>query len=290
MSNPIDQLTKQHDYLVAIDSDGCAFDSMEIKHKECFIPNFINFFGLQAVSKYAREAAEFTNLYSKTRGANRFPAYLLALELMEKRAAVKARGATIPKMQGVRDWVARETKLSSGTVAAEAEKTGDPDLQIASKWSAAVDATVKNMVHGVPPFPLVRESLEKLTASADLIVCSATPTPALEKEWDEHNIRQYVQTICGQEAGNKTQILEAAIAKGYDKSKVIMIGDAPGDRKAARANDVLFYPINPNNEEPSWDRFFNESIERFLAGTFAGEYEAAVNAEFDGYLPENPAW
>ena len=152
MSNPLDQLTKKHDFLVAIDSDGCAFDSMEIKHKECFIPNFINYFGLQAVSKYAREAAEFTNLYSTTRGANRFPAYLLALELMAKRAEVKARGVAIPQVQGVRDWVARESKLSSGTVAAEAEKTGDPDLQMASRWSAAVDATVKEMVHGVHSF------------------------------------------------------------------------------------------------------------------------------------------
>ena len=41
------------EYLVCIDSDGCAFDTMEIKHKECFCPAYINYFGLQAVSKYA---------------------------------------------------------------------------------------------------------------------------------------------------------------------------------------------------------------------------------------------
>lgn len=51
--------TPKHDYLVGIDSDGCAFDTMELKHKECFIPNIINYWGLQGVSKYAREAAEF---------------------------------------------------------------------------------------------------------------------------------------------------------------------------------------------------------------------------------------
>ena len=65
--------TPKHDYLVGIDSDGCAFDTMELKHKECFIPNTINYWGLQGVSKYAREAAEFVNLYSKSRGINRFP-------------------------------------------------------------------------------------------------------------------------------------------------------------------------------------------------------------------------
>src|SRR5690606_18238150 len=81
----LDNFQKQHDFLIGIDSDGCAFDSMEIKHKECFIPNFIKHMGLQPISKYAREACEFTNLYSKTRGANRFPAYLRALDLLEDR-------------------------------------------------------------------------------------------------------------------------------------------------------------------------------------------------------------
>jgi hypothetical protein len=36
-------------------------------------PAFIKHMGLQPVSKYARETCEFANLYSKWRGANRFP-------------------------------------------------------------------------------------------------------------------------------------------------------------------------------------------------------------------------
>jgi hypothetical protein len=61
------ELQPKHKYFIGIDSDGCAFDTMEIKHKECFIPNIIKHWNLQAVSKYAREAAEFVNLYSKWR-------------------------------------------------------------------------------------------------------------------------------------------------------------------------------------------------------------------------------
>src|SRR4030067_1080218 len=87
--------TAKHDYLVGIDSDGCAFDTMELKHKECFSPNIINYMELQGVSKYAREAAEFVNLYSKSRGINRFPALVEALELLRERAEVKARGVAI---------------------------------------------------------------------------------------------------------------------------------------------------------------------------------------------------
>jgi phosphoglycolate phosphatase-like HAD superfamily hydrolase len=281
---------KHHDFLVGIDSDGCAFDSMEIKHKECFIPNFIKHLKLQPISKYAREACEFTNLYSKSRGANRFHAYLGALDLLEKRKEVQDRKFTVPRWQGVRDWVGRETKLGTKTIGPEAEKTGDPDLRLGYAWSSAVDDAIAEMVQGVPPFPGVKESLAKLQAKADMIVCSATPERALQQEWDEHGIDEFVQAICGQEAGSKKESLGAAVAHGYHKANVLMIGDAPGDMQAAKANGVLFYPINPGHEEASWERFVNEGIERFFNGEYAGEYEAALIAEFDGYLPETPPW
>ena len=38
---------RKHDYLVCIDSDGCAMDTMEIKQKECFCTALIEVFGLQ---------------------------------------------------------------------------------------------------------------------------------------------------------------------------------------------------------------------------------------------------
>lgn len=286
----LDAFRKQHDFLIGIDSDGCAFDSMEIKHKECFIPNFIKHMGLQAVSKYAREACEFTNLYSKSRGANRFPAYLLALDLLEQRKEVRQRNVAIPRLQGVRDWVQRETKLGTKTIRPEAERTGDPDLQRAAAWSQAVDDSVADMVHGVPPFPGVEESLQRMIDKADVIVCSATPNGALQKEWAEHNIDQYVQCICGQEVGSKKESLAACQKFGYAPEKMLMIGDAPGDMSAAQAVGALFFPINPGHEEDSWARFLDEACDRFFAGTFAGSYQQQLIAEFDRYLPEQPNW
>src|SRR5450755_2794736 len=128
LDNPLDRFAKKHDFLIGIDSDGCAFDTMEIKHKECFIPNFINHMHLQPVSKYAREACEFVNLYSKWRGANRFPAYLTALDLLRERPEVQARGAQVPELKGLRDWAQRESKLGNPTLAAEVVRTNDPDL------------------------------------------------------------------------------------------------------------------------------------------------------------------
>lgn len=284
-------LEPKHEFLVAIDSDGCAFDSMEIKHKECFIPNFIKYFDLQPISKYAREAAEFTNLYSKWRGANRFISYLLALDLLKERPEVIARNAKVPELPGLRAWMDRESKLGNPALIAEVEKTGDADLKQSLDWSLAVNESVGNIVYNVPPFPLVRESLDAVSQWADIIVCSATPHEALVREWEEHDIARYVRFIGGQEVGSKKEMLEIAVADGrYDKKKTIMIGDAPGDMKAAKANDLLYFPINPNKEEKSWEVFYNEAAEKFRNGEYAGEYENKLIAAFEALLPDVPPW
>src|SRR3954467_9863971 len=160
--NPLDRFAKKYEFLIGIDSDGCAFDTMEIKHKECFIPAFIKHMHLQPISKDAREACEFVNLYSRWRGANRFPAYLTALDLLKDRSEVKARGATIPELAGLREWVKREKKLGNPALKAEVERAHDPDLERTLRWSVAVNEAIDDMVHGIPPFPFVRESLHKL--------------------------------------------------------------------------------------------------------------------------------
>jgi phosphoglycolate phosphatase-like HAD superfamily hydrolase len=129
-----------------------------------------------------------------------------------------------------------------------------------------------------------------MSGRADQIVCSATPNRALQQEWEEHGIDQYVQCICGQEAGSKAESLSRAHQFGYDLDKMLMIGDAPGDMKAAKTVGCLYYPINPGHEEASWARFNDEALARFFDGTYSGEYEAALIAEFEGYLPERPPW
>ena len=288
--HPLDHFQKQHEFLIGIDSDGCAFDTMEIKHKECFIPNTVQSFNLQAISKYAREAAEFVNLYSKWRGINRFPALTRTMDMLKERPEVAARNVKIPGLQGLRDWIRRETRLAMPALEAEVDKTRDADLTLVRDWSRAVNETVEKIVHGVPPFPFVRESLDRLNPMADMIVCSATPGRALNMEWKEHGISKYVSAICGQEAGSKKQSLETSASHGYPKNHVLMIGDAPGDMDAAKAVGALFYPINPGAEETSWERFFRESCDKFFKGEYAGDYEDQLIAEFGAYLPDTPPW
>ena len=292
MSDPAQALrdfkpTKE--FFIGIDSDGCIFDSMEIKHKECFTPMFIKNFHLQAASKYAREVWEFVNLYSKDRGANRFPALVKAIKLLGARPEVRARGVKMPEMTALEEWIKRETKLGNATLAAEV-KNGNKGLEQVKVWSDAVNKAVEDIVHGVPPFPLVRESLEKLNKKADAMCISQTPADALKREWAEHKIDGFVKMIAGQEMGTKTEHLKFAAGGKYDPAKILMIGDAPGDFKAAKANNALFYPIVPGKEEKSWERFHNEGLDRFFSGTYAGAYEAELVKEFDASLPEKPSW
>ena len=277
------------EFFIGIDSDGCIFDSMEIKHKECFTPMFIKHFHLQAVSKYARECWDFVNLYSKTRGANRFPALVRAVKLLGERPPVKARGVKLPELAALEEWIARESKLGNATLNAEV-KNGNTGLTQVKVWSDAVNAAVADIVHGVPPFPLVRESLQKLSARADAMCISQTPAEALKREWAEHGIDQFVKVIAGQEMGTKTEHIKYAAAGKYAPEKILMIGDAPGDFNAAKKNGALFFPIVPGHEEDSWKRLHDEGLDRFFAGTFAGAYETALVREFDASLPEKPGW
>jgi phosphoglycolate phosphatase-like HAD superfamily hydrolase len=296
-ARPLAELEPRHGFFVGIDSDGCAFDTMELKHKECFTPNTIMHWGLQPVSKYAREASEFVNLYSKWRGINRWPALVMVFDLLRERPEVQARGVAPPEAPRIRDFIADDffAKSNDGLQAymersRQMSGSPDPELERAWAWTTGVNATIAEMVHGVPPFPHVGESLCFLADKADMIVVSATPLEALAREWQEHDIAKYVRVIAGQEMGKKALHLELASRGKYAPDRVLMIGDAPGDMKAARPNDALFFPVNPGHEEESWQRFREEAVHRFLAGEYAGAYEAQLIAEFDKLLPEQPPW
>ncbi|HOU14848.1 MAG TPA: HAD family hydrolase [Anaerolineae bacterium] len=290
-ARPLVDMQPQHDFFIGIDSDGCAFDTMEIKHKECFAPNIIKYWGLQSVSKYAREAAEFVNLYSIWRGVNRWPALIKVFDLLKVRPEVIKRHAAIPEAPHVRAFMNdKNFPQSNDGLKAYKAQYPDPELDKALAWSQGVNAAIADMVYGIPPFPFVRESLEFLCDKADMLVVSQTPDEALHREWAEHGIDKYVRAIAGQEKGTKSQHIAFAAGGKYSPNHVLMIGDALGDLKAARDNNALFFPINPGHEDESWQRFFEEGVHKFLAEEFEGDYEADLVTEFKKFMPEVPPW
>ena len=278
------------EFFVGIDSDGCVFDSMEVKHKECFCPAFVNVFGLQAAAKYAREAWDFVNLYSQSRGCNRFQAVLSALDLLRVRPEVVKRGVKIPELNSLRAWVKKESKLGNPALQKEIERSGDAELKLVMQWSREVNESVEKIVRSVPPFPCFRESLDKLLTKADVIVVSQTPTEALVREWAELGIDKKVRFIAGQELGTKSEHLAYAAQGKYTPDKILMIGDAPGDYKAAQAVKGLFYPVVPGREDESWKRFLDEAIDKFFGMGYANGYAQGLLAEFNQSLPAKAPW
>lgn len=285
----------QHDFFVGVDSDGSAFDTAGIKQRECFCPWMIGYFGLQPVAEPARQCKDFADLFSKSRGGNRhITLKRILVELLPNHPQVKARGFQVPQLSHYFEWVdAPDSVLSNDGLkqaVERAEGAAREELELVLKWSERVDWAIGEIVRDLPPFPFVRESLEKMQGQADIIVVSSTPVTALTREWNEHDIARYVSVIAGQEQGSKAQHLKYATAGRYDKTHVLMVGDAPGDLKAARANGVLFYPILPGREGESWQRFHDEAFDKFCDGRYTGGYEAGLIAEFDACLPEAPPW
>lgn len=283
----------QHDFFVGIDSDGCVFNSMEVKHNDCFSVNVVKHFGLASISRQVHQAWDFVNLYSTMRGTNRFKALLLVFDYLREMSLVRKMGLEIPELRHVRGWTEVETKLGNPALQEAIDNaTGErrDELSHVMQWSLGVNESVAEIVYNLPPFPGVREALQRLQGKADVIVVSATPDEALQREWDEHNIDQYVALIAGQEMGTKTEHLTITTKGKYAENRVLMIGDSPGDLKAGRSVDALFFPVNPGAEDASWTHFLDEGIERFFNEQYAGSYEDRLLKAFQELLPETPTW
>jgi len=283
-------LKPNHPFFIGIDSDGCVFDTMEPKQKEFFCPNVLRYYGLLPISKIARETWEFVNLYSQTRGINRFLALIECFELLKKRKEVVERGFQVPDLSALKEWTSKETKLGNPTLEMFAKQVRNHDIDLVLTWSKTVNKEIAQWVHGLSPFPYVKESLEKIKPESDAIVVSQTPLEALTREWEDNDLTKYVRFIAGQEYGTKGEYLALAAKKKYPDNKILMIGDAPGDLLAAKKNGVLFYPVNPGHEAASWKRFYEEAADIFFSGKYNGKYEDGLIEEFNRYLPDKPTW
>jgi phosphoglycolate phosphatase-like HAD superfamily hydrolase len=279
-----------HDFFVGIDSDGCVFDSMEVKQKEFFIPNALKYFSLYKVSKQLRQTWEFVNLYSVYRGGNRFPAMIKVFELLAERKEVIESGVRLPDLSSLKAWVSTETKLGNAALRKRCEENPDKSLEIVLKWSEAVNREIGEWLRDIPPFSHAVRAMEKMSETADIMVVSQTPLEALEREWLENDLKKFITMIAGQEHGTKTEHIALSAKGKYPDEKILLIGDAFGDLNAARSNGILFYPVIPGKEDSSWEIFLNEGLEKFTHGTFAGHYEEMLIRDFRKSLPETPWW
>jgi phosphoglycolate phosphatase-like HAD superfamily hydrolase len=283
-------LKPEREYFIGIDSDGCVFDTMEVKQKEFFIPNALKYFNLFSISKILRETWEFVNLYSVFRGGNRFASIINVFELLSERKEFNEISCKLPDLTSLKEWINGESRLGNSTLRKYFESNYNPELEKVLLWSEAVNEDIGKWLRNIPPFPHARSAVKNIASFADIIVVSQTPIEALDREWEEHDLKEYVKIIAGLEHGTKSDHIAMAAKGKYADNKIMMIGDADGDLNAAKNNGVLFYPILPGGEDKSWERLQNEGLARFINNTFKGAYEDQLHREFRKLLPEKPSW
>ena len=274
--------------MVAVDSDGSVFPTMDIKQKECIHPAIMDRWDLWKIEKEVRMVAEWVNLHSAHRGTNRFLALKMVFDYLRDMPEVKAEGAVIRPTEDLGGFLRSGLPISNEALIEYAAE--HPELNDVLDWSRSVNKRIAERCRKIPSFPFVRESLEKLRAASDLVVVSATPTETLISEWRESGLDQLADSIAGQEFGSKQEQLRIFRVGEYAPDRVLMIGDALGDLKAMKEFGGLFFPINPGRESLSWKRFFDESVNRFLSGAYAGTYESFLIREFETILTEKLNW
>ena len=260
-------------FLVCIDADGCAIDSMDGKHRLCFAPLMVETWQMEGHREEAEEIWNKVSLWSVNRGINRFRGLQMALELCGERGFLKE------DLTDLAAWNARTKAYSNAALEEEIGRTGSPLLEKVLEWSISSNAAIA----ALPPcrvFPGVREALERMSRDGDLVVVSSANRESVETEWNRHGLIRLVREVMAQDSGTKTACIARQMEKGYDGDHVLMIGDAPGDGRAAERNGALFFPIVCGREAESWRQLLEEGFERFLNGTYRGAYAEGRMKEF----------
>lgn len=279
----------KHDFLIGVDSDGCVFDSMEVKQIQHFHPLIVKHWDLRKHEFEVRTIAKYVNLRSPWRGSNRFLALLKTFELLQVWKERFDLTLNVPAHQDLHDWVESGETLNEDSLETNAKTSSE--LAGVLAWSREVNADIASRMMPVPPFDGAADALTLFHARADTVVISLTPVEALEHEWNTNGLRWDMDAILGQEWGTKPDQIRLAMSqKTYDPEKVLILGDAPGDLKAARETGVCFYPIIPGKEVECWRRLLNEDMDRFFRGEYKNKVELDYIVEFEALLNQPPPW
>lgn len=246
--------------LFCVDSDGAAMDTMTYKHEL--------FFGPLAAEKFEVENDSFQknweeiNLYSRTRGVNRFVGLVMTLESVNY---------DVMNIDNLKHWVNEASSLSNDSLEAEIEKKGTEDLKRALSWSIAVNKNITEAEGHDAPFESVLEGLKKLSDLGKVYVVSSANREAVEDEWERHGLMEYVEDLYCQDRGQKADVIAGFVKNGASPHNIMMVGDSPGDLKAAELNNAWFFPILVGNEKESWEDLHNKAAKKVADGEFTQE-------------------
>lgn len=258
-----DSFEKKHDYLVCVDSDGCAMDTMNCKHMHCFGPCMVTEWALEQWEEPILRRWNDINLFQMTRGINRFKGLAKAL------SEINQKYTPIVGIDALLRWADTAPALSNDGLAIAIDAAEDEDakliLQKALQWSLAVNESITRLPEELKlPYPGAAEGLAAAAKFADVAVVSSANRDAVEEEWEKYGLLAHTDILLAQDCGSKAHCIAEMLKFGYEKDHVLMVGDAPGDCDAAEKNGVWFYPILVNWEEESWTEFVEKALPMFV--------------------------
>ena len=146
MSTNLADFSKKKEYLVCVDSDGCAMDTMNIKHYECFGPCMVDEWALGKWKDAILERWNDLNLYTVTRGINRFKGLAIAL------GEIDGTYCKIEDVDVLQKWVEESKELSGPALEKAISENDSIILKKALSWS-------KKVIHKVIPILWISPSI-----------------------------------------------------------------------------------------------------------------------------------
>jgi phosphoglycolate phosphatase-like HAD superfamily hydrolase len=218
------------------------------------------------------------NLFSMTRGINRFKGLAMAL------GEINDKYKPITGVAALQHWTDTAPALSNDGVIKAAEEATDPEakaiFQKALAWSKAVNAAIVKLPEELKvPYHGAKEGLAAAHGFADVAMVSSANRDAVEEEWGKFGLLEHTDIVLAQDVGSKAACIAQMLRFGYELDKVLMIGDAPGDCDAAEKNGVYYYPILVNREKESWDEACSRAFDLLRSGNYA-DYGKQRKQEF----------
>lgn len=283
MANNLLNFKKGKDFLVCVDSDGCAIDSMDIKHINCFGPCMVDEWDLSKWQDEILYRWNEVNLYTLTRGINRFKGLITALE------EVNEKYIEIDELDVLVNWVETTNELSNDSLQREIDNNPNSNiLRKALNWSNSVNKAITKLPEEkILPFKKVKEALKYAHLMADVAIVSSANLNAVLDEWKRHELIEHTDIVLAQNAGTKAYCIQELLKKGYDPKKVVMCGDALGDLQAAEKNRVHFYPILVRHEKESWEEFISTAFIKLIDGKYSTDYQVEKIKAFKDNLGGN---
>ena len=264
----LSEYKKKKEFLVCVDSDGCAMDTMDIKHIRCFGPCMVTEWGLEEWKDEILSRWNDINLYTMTRGINRYKGLSIALsEINEKYTPIEDLGA-------LTKWVESSPELSNGALEKAIASNDSVSLKKALSWSKAVNTSINALPEEEKlPFKGVKEALAFAHDKVDVAIVSSANLDAVLEEWERYELLGHTDIVLAQDSGSKAFCIGELLKAGYEKDHVLMCGDAPGDLDAAQKNGVFYYPILVRHEAESWQEFVDKAVSKLLDGSYGGAYQ-----------------